>query len=395
MQRKVIGILSLLVCSLLFAMPASAANIPVCGPNADGTNEFTLVGQDQAIFEGSDSPKIIQGNVLVTGPNGLVKLGKNITITGTVTAHKIEFHSSGTADVQGKCVANIITGPGGSGASCGPHGANGEFDAFEAAHPNCVSPAAFSSLCGPTPVVAACANAAAPLTVAEGATLNLPADNPATCFGTTVLEKGSVLNLTAPGPYSFKSIRMKSGSQLNGVGGQATVNVNGQFITEPGVFISHIALNSPSATGDVMAIFNNSILTNVVINAPFGRCHAHTGTALKECSEMCCKTLDIEPITAECIPTPGLFCVGAASITRAGTQIKLQGGAADNLDKVAHAFCSPNCTTTSPPAVEATFTFVAGELTITVPGGATCDDKLILVATRPGGGDVQVCFDAP
>lgn len=302
MPHKLVGILSLLVCSFLFAVPASAANIPACGPNFDGTNDFTLVGQDQTIFEGSDTPKVIQGNVLVTGPNGLLKIGKNIIITGTATANRIEFHSSGTSRVEQKCVANVITGPlGGSDPTCAAHGANGEFDAFEAAHPNCVNPAAFSSLCGATPVANACVNGAPNLTVAVGTTTNLPADNPGvTCYKDLVLETGAVLNLT--GTFNFKTIRMKSGSQLNGVGGQATVNVNGQFITEPGVFITKINLNSSFSTGDVIAIFNNSILTGVVINAPFGRCHPHTGTALKDCSEICCKTLDVEPVTAECQP---------------------------------------------------------------------------------------------
>jgi hypothetical protein len=291
MRRQLIGILSLVFFSFLFALPASAANIPACGPNDDGTNEFTLVGQDQAIFEGSDKPKTIEGNVLVTGPAGLVKIGKNITITGTVTANKIEFHSSGTAHVLGKCVANVVTGNvTGSDASCAVH-SNTDFDAFEAAHPNCVNPAAFSSLCGATPVTDPCTNGKPPLTVG----VVFPNPLAPGCYGALVLDPGAVLNL-APGTFTFATVRMKAGSKLFG---PATVNVNGQFITEPGVFITDIKLNSSFSTGDVMAIFNNSVLTRVVINAPFGRCHPHTGTAL-ECSEICCQTLDVEPITAVC-----------------------------------------------------------------------------------------------
>ena len=173
------------------------------------------------------------------------------------------------------------------------------------------------------------------------------------------------------------------------------MNVNGKFNTVPGVTIENIDLNvALAASGEVVTIQKNAILTNVHINAPFGRCHIWTGTHF-ECAEACCKILDVEPITAACIPTPGLFCVGAASITRVGNQIKLQTGATgQNLDKVVHAFCSPDCTTTSPPAVEATFAFAAGELTITVPPGATCNAKLILAATI-GGNDIQVCLDAP
>ena len=60
------------------------------------------------------------------------------------------------------------------------------------------------------------------------------------------------------------------------------MNVNGQFITEAGVFIENINLNSASAQGDVVGIFNNSVLTNVVVHAPFGTCHPHTNSELLE-----------------------------------------------------------------------------------------------------------------
>jgi len=320
MRHKLIGILSLLVCSLLFVVPANAVDLPACAA-PDGTIHFSLVGQDQAIFEGSDKPKTIEGNVLVTG--GPVKLGKNINIVGTVIADRIEFHSSGTSSA-GECVANQITGPPGkSGASCitppatttlgvlGTHTPN-DFNNFEAAHPTCVrsfanDPAAplFQNLCGLAFVGDACANAANPLAVAEGATLTLPnAQFPSgSCIGALTLNKGAVLNLT--GTYTFKQVTMKSGAQLNG---PATVNVNGQFLTEPGVFITNITLNIASAQGDVLAIFNNSVLSGVVINAPFGRCHPHTGTSLVDCSEVCCKTLDIEPITVGPCEEKGILC---------------------------------------------------------------------------------------
>ena len=311
MQHKLIGILSLLFASFLFAVPASAVTLPTCGPNADGSNDFVLVGQDQIIFESSDIPKTIVGNVLLTGPNGLVKLGKNITITGTVTANKIEFHSSGTSNV-GTCVANAIsyTGPANKAptGTCTPKlpppPPTGDFDVFEAAHATCVNPAAFSTLCsqgGPAPAVDPCVNGKPALTV--GVVFPTPAQaaagltNPLTpgCYGALVLENGAVLPLGS-GAFAFSSVRMKAGSRLIG---PATVNVNGQFITEPGVFITDLNLNIASSQGDVLQIFNNSVLSGVVINAPFGRCHPHTGTTLTACTEICCKTLDIEPINAE------------------------------------------------------------------------------------------------
>ena len=250
MQRKLIGILSLLCSSFLFAVPASAVNLPQCtGFNLDGTDDFTLVGQDNAIFEGGNpTSSVINGNVLVTNPNpvnvggatgtGFVKLGPNVKINGTVTAYQIIF---ATGAAVSKCVADVITGDTSqSGPTCRLPGTPGPggigtfvpgvaFTQFATANPTCVNPdtaplgpepsgtlnlspnttpPSFTSLCGPTPVVAPCANMAAPLTVAEGTTVTNP---PmlllmATCFGALVLKR--VPCSTSPGTYTFKSIRM-------------------------------------------------------------------------------------------------------------------------------------------------------------------------------------------
>jgi len=297
MRRELIGILSLLFSSFLFVVPASAVNLPDCAA-PDGTTHFTLVAQEQIIFEGGQTSKTIAGNLLVTGATGFVRVGKNTHLTGTVIAAKIIFDDSLTSTID-SCEANEVVGkPALSGNGCVVHGLNtpDAFTAFANAHLNCPLgiTLASSSLCGPTPVVDNCVIGKPQKTV-SGPNNSLVSG----CYGALVLENNAELNLPGPQPYTFSSIRMKAGSDLNGVP-SATVNVNGQFITEPGVAITNVNLNSASAIGDVVAILNNSTLTNVVINAPFGRCHPHTGTALKECSEMCCKTLDVQPTSAEC-----------------------------------------------------------------------------------------------
>jgi hypothetical protein len=324
MSRKLIGILSSLVCSFLFAGPASAVTLPACGPNADGTNHFTLVAKDLIDLEGGNVPgqTIINkipssgdaGNLLVTSLTGKVEVGPNVTINGTVTAKTINFPGNGTS-VIANCVADIITGnPGASGPSCFPvanHPA--DFTAFLAAHSDCVDTAGsgptFETLCGPTPVVDACVNSAPNLTVAMGATVNLPDASGRTCFKNVNLNDGAVLNLT--GTFTFGTLLVQSGAQLNGLPvttpPTAIVNVNGGVQTEPGALINNINIKVPR-TGNAVNIEKNSILTNVVVIAPFGTCHPHTGTQLLGCSEFCCKFLDVEPVTGECNGGDLLVC---------------------------------------------------------------------------------------
>jgi hypothetical protein len=296
MRRTLIGILSLLFSSCLFAVPASAVNLPQCGPNVDGTDDFTLVGQDKIVFEGGNPfGGTINGNVLVTGPNGFVKLGPHVTINGTVTAHKITLASNGTSQIT-NCVADIIEGPGCLATS-------GTFAAFVLAHGACVAPANFASLClQPAPAVNACVNGKPPVTIST-VFVNPLAPG---CYGALTIDSGAVLKLLPdPSSYTFKSIRMKAGARLesNLVGSFATVNVNGEFITEPGAQITDIHLNGAYVL--TAQIFNNSILTRVIFNEPFGTVHLHTGTQLV-CSEVCGKVLDVEPITATCDVITGI-----------------------------------------------------------------------------------------
>jgi len=332
MQRTLLGILSLVFASFLPAVPASAVNLPQCAPFPNETTEFVLIGQNNIIFElqSKGSGRVINGNVLVTNPvvsklgqpegTGFIKVGANLVVNGTLIANTIILPDAGATITH--CIADvIIANTPAAQASCGTgfHAApNSDFTNYAAAHPTCVDPPlgtlAFASLCGPAPVINQCANAAGNLTVAEGTQLTMPpapapfAPN-TTCFGVLVIKKGAVLNLNTAGPWTFKSVKMESGARLIGPAGGATVNVNGEFATDPGAIITNINLNVAAVTSaEIVKIFNNSILTNTVINAPFGKCHLHTDTDL-QCSEACCKVLDVQPITAECGVTPEAVCV--------------------------------------------------------------------------------------
>ena len=346
MRRNLIRILSLLFFSFLLAVPASAATLPQCAP-AGGTSEFVLVAEDNVIFEPQQlqaPPRIIQGNVLVTSPHpaggtfnntgkGFVKFGSNTNVQGAVIADVIILPDAGATIAT--CIANQIMGSALalSKGSCQnlptptptAPAAPFTFNTYAMAHQSCVepplgtllatpstTPGSFSNLCGPSPVIAACAQTAADLILGAGTTTTLPnAEFPTqSCFGNLRLKMGAVLNLTGTGPYTFKDVHMVGGSKLNG---PATVNVNGKFSTDPGALITDIDLNIAAVnSAEKVTIQKNSTLTNTTINAPFAKCHIWTGTFLTfnagGCSELCCKILDVEPIRALCQP-PDEVCV--------------------------------------------------------------------------------------
>jgi hypothetical protein len=319
MRHKVIGILALLVCSFLFAVPANAVSIPACvGVNQDGTTEFTLVGRDNAVFE--PGPTVINGNVLVTGANGSIKFGANNTVNGTATAATIFL---GVKVVVNHCVANNIVVAAAAPADRGkcittslPPAPGGFGEVPDA----CLDFAFGPPSPGIPAVVNACVNTAANLTVPAGATVSLPNGTTTppntTCFGNLQIGKDATLKLNGlNGPFNFKSVHMVIGSSLLGEPNPpATVNVGGapsqgQFLANELSVITDINLNSASSSGEVVKIKNSTILTRVIINAPFGKVHLHTGTALRECSEVIGTILDIQPITTECVPPEPVVCV--------------------------------------------------------------------------------------
>ena len=321
MSRKMIGTLSLLLASFLFAVPASAFFLDQCVPSTTpaSTNEFVLIAEDNIIFEpqAANSGKTIQGNVLVTSFHpaggtfnntgiGFIRVGSNTRIEGTVIADVLFLPDAGAAGSITHCVANTIVGT--NLAICGTITAPGGFTAYAAAHPTCVGPLT-SGLCGPNPVVNNCVNGQPGVIVG----LMSPPLAPG-CYGALTIQKGAVAQLQS-GVYTFASVNMSVGAKLlgavvpDGSPPTTTVNVNDKFTTGPGVIISDIKLNvAKDSAGEVVKIFNNSVVSNVIVNAPFGKCHLHTGANFDRCSEVCCEVVDVEPIIATCKENP-LVCV--------------------------------------------------------------------------------------
>lgn len=344
MQHKLLGFMSLLFSLFLFAVPASAFDLNQCSPFPTETTEFTLIAQDNVIFEAqqANSGRIIQGNVLVTSTTvtklgspegtGFAKVGANTVIDGTLIAKEILLPDGGGPGLPKSpgpgnetfsirhCIADIIVAnTPAARAMCGTGfpvvGTPFTTYATTAPTSTCVGNLTVSAICGATPAVNHCTDGLPKLTV----TTLSPPDLLATgCYGALVIDPGAVLNLAANGVYIFASVDMGAGAKLNGgctapgacTGTSSTVNVNGKFLTNAGVFITNINLNVAAATtAEVVKLRENSTETNVVINAPLGKCHLHTGSSLLACSEACCKVLDVEPIIAECEGPPGAPCV--------------------------------------------------------------------------------------
>src|SRR5262249_38867638 len=180
--RFLLGALAL-VCALAFVVPAYAITI-------NGV-DYTLFAKTTIKME--DGNTTIDGNVGVNDVGGFLRIGAQNKITGTATADKIFF---GTGSTVGHCEFNTSAG-GHPAASC----------ATPAPAPRPVT--AWPPL--PVPVVPNCVNAQPDLTVPVNGTAS-PAPG---CFGDVSLKDGATLNLSA-GTYNFKSLRMESGSILNG-----------------------------------------------------------------------------------------------------------------------------------------------------------------------------------
>jgi len=287
MKRTLLTLSLTLVGALLFAATAQATSC--------GGVEFTLVAQNNIGFE--QGPTTINGNVLVTSATGTANVGAHNRINGKLFAANIFV---GTNAFVEEC-HGAVSGPGTCGATF-------PFD----------PPAACTATFPPPPLVVpaadVCANTAPNVTVTNGTITvgGVPQAPPLApgCYGSLRLNANAVLELQTTSPYRFKDIRMLTGSTLESdtVLTKATVNVNGLTVSEPGVFITDIHLNSAAKIGAGVALGNAATLLRTVINAPFTNIHPRTGTALQECSELIGKTLTIEPINTDCVP-PDLICV--------------------------------------------------------------------------------------
>lgn len=282
--------LCLVGAGLAFVAPAEAVVTP-CG-------EFTFFAKNRIAFE--QGATTVNGNVLVTSATGVVVVGAHNTINGTVTAHKITL---GTGSVVATCVADIVTGPG----TCTT--TTGTFAAFAAANPTCVD----YPLTDPV-VVDTCVDTAPKLNVTTNPTNLAPG-----CYGALNVADGVTLNLVA-GTYNFKTIFLGSGSDVIGVDDSTIVNVKGLFTTENAVVLTNLQINSAQSVGEAH-IGHGSIVTNVTFNIPRGTLHIHTGSELKECSELVGQKLEVQPVRTECEPAPNVCICPPGSEVPGGSPV--------------------------------------------------------------------------
>ena len=277
-KHAVFGLLALVGFGFA-AAPAGAINVPGCG-------NFLVFAKDLIAFE--NGLTMLTGDMFVQSLTGQVKVGSKNVLHGTISAHKIYL---GTDAVVDNCVANIIEGPGTCTAST---------IGFT---PAAACTAAFPPAPLSAPNVPVCVNTEAAVIVAQGTSQTLAPG----CYGALRLNKNSTLTLTPGGTYYFKTVRQLIGSTLiAGAGMAASVNVLGEYITESEVSLTNLSVNVQSDL--TVQIFNDSLLTNVTINAPNGNIHPHTGTQLRGDTGFVARRLqDIQAITNEPLPFT-VFC---------------------------------------------------------------------------------------
>lgn len=284
MRRIVFGILGLLGIALA-AAPASAVNVPGCG-------EFIIFAKNDIIFEAGNT--LLFGNIFLQNPTGKVKVGQNNIIHGTISANRIIVSNGAVVD---NCVANVIEeqGTGKCTASSTPF----------------APPAACTASFPPPPLVVP----AFPVACAPGTAINATVSQALApgCYSSVRVGKNATLTLTPGGEYFVKGeLRQLTGSTLIGGTGKpdaaANVNVAGLYITEVGVFLTNLLVNSTSTSGQAVHIFNNSLLQDVVIST-LGNLHPHTGAQLRGNTELIAVDFhDIQPITNEPPPPPDQIC---------------------------------------------------------------------------------------
>jgi len=366
LKRIAIGTLFVL-CALALVTPAGAVTV-------NGV-DYILLAKTQILMENSADCDplpantlgcmILTGNIGVSDPNGLLRIGANNIINGTATAHHIAF---GTNSHITKCVFDVASGVD-PATVC---------DTVVTPAPAGTFPIVAAWPPGPLGAVPVdnCVNAAADVTVPAGATQALAPG----CYRNVRLNAGATLNLTS-GAYVFKTLRMLAGSILHGNG--ATVNVQGQTITESGVTIDNIVLKSPGSVGfsvtEFFLIGNQSTLTNVVFYVPTAGIHLHTGFVANNI-EAVANFLTVEPGSIGTAPAPP-FCVCFADLTKSGNNVFLSlGHELDNPQ--ATFFLSLTCDPAGGVQVFATGA-TDSTATLDVTGKTTTGRHVIVVS--PGG----------
>lgn len=234
------------------------------GQGDPGAGDFLFLAKRSVMME--NGPAVINGNIGVNDPDGLLKIGATNTINGHVIAHRIIF------------------GTGSRVTTC-------EFDVSSGIDPRNVCGTIVSPVNPPLPIVAwppfpvppvdACVTTQRDLTVPAGTTLTLTGG----CFRNLRVGRDATLML-GDGSVDVRSLRLLRGSTLSGA--PSTINVKGSIVTEGGVTIKDLTLNTASKVGAVHIGQNNTV-DNVLVNAPNGGVHLHMGTMLLNGSEIVAK----------------------------------------------------------------------------------------------------------
>lgn len=283
MKRFTVGLLFLIGLAL-GAAPASAVNVPECG------GDFIIFAKEKIIFEAGAT--LLTGDIFVQSATGEVRVGANNILHGTVSANKIVVGNGAVID---ECVANTIEllGTG----KCTVASPPGSFNP---------TPACLAAAPIPLPAIPAVCN--------PGTVVNIPNNTPGAtlapgCYTNVRIGKNSTLTLTPGGTYFFKGVevRLLEGATLISGAGKpdaaATVNIQGNLITENKITLNNLNVNVNSTSGQAVQVFFNSIYQDVVLNAPLGNNHPHAGSQLRGNTELIAKTFfDIQPITNETPP---------------------------------------------------------------------------------------------
>lgn len=279
MRRIVVMVLAGVLCA---AAPVGAVNIPGCG-------DFILFGNTDINFENGTT--LITGNVFLRNPTGEVHVGAKNVIHGTITANRIFL---GTGAVVDNCVANEIVGTKGTcvTSTVGP----GSFNP-PAACINAFPPAGVQNQ-----AVNPCVTAAAPLTVPAGQTVDVAAN---ACLGNVILRGGATLRVPAGATINLARLQMDNDSTLErlGAGLPPLINVLGRVLTGPNVDLTHVIVRSQYDGDRGIEVGLSARLEDVLLLAPTGVIHLHSGGILESTSAVADK-LAVEPIFMSNPPPP-------------------------------------------------------------------------------------------
>ncbi len=306
--RVVIGTLALL-CAPVCVVPAEAVII-------NGV-DYVLFGKTAVKMEDGGFMSIF-GNVGVNDVGGLLRVGAHSTIGGTGTADTMFF---GTNSSVATCEFNTSTG-GNASAACGTQNA---------------TPALPLAVWPPLPVPLAVTPCLPNLTVAPGTTVALAPG----CRQDVRVRDGATLILDF-GLYEFRSLRVETGATLSGSG--STVNLTGQFLTEPSAAISDVTVTSVAqGTFEAISIGNSSTVNNSLLYAPNARMHLHQGGAYVN-SSFVAVLITVEPIVVNVLPPDACVCIGG--LKKSGATIQLSNGCSLNATNL--IFLSQTCATVCP-----------------------------------------------